>query len=139
MTNSATLLLTFSMAQMHRRRFLQHAAALAGGGMGLVMSGPTHAALDQGAFQARQAQRRQELWSLLGDLPERRTPKARLRKAEKHDGYTLEHLELDLNGVEPVPAYLLLPEKRQKPAPGLLYIHAHGGNYQLGKDELFQG
>src|SRR5438876_2286203 len=38
----------------------------------------------------------------------------------------------DLNGVEPVPALLLIPRKRQTPAPGLLYIHWHGGMYDLG-------
>ena len=65
-------------------------------------------------------------------------PTAKLVKSEKRDGYTLEHLELDLNGIEPVPAYLLLPDKRQK-APGLLYIHAHGGTYDLGKEELLKG
>jgi dienelactone hydrolase len=60
-------------------------------------------------------------------------------RTEKGNGYTLEHLELDLNGTEPVPAVLLLPEKRQQPAPGLLYMHAHGGTYELGKEELIQG
>jgi hypothetical protein len=51
----------------------------------------------------------------------------------------LEHRELDLKGIEPVPAILLIPEKLQKPAPGLLYIHAHGGTYELGKEELLKG
>src|SRR5205085_10068885 len=60
-------------------------------------------------------------------------------KTEKAEGYTLEHLELDLNGLEPVPAYLLIPDKRQERAPGLLYIHAHGGTYELGKEERIQG
>jgi hypothetical protein len=90
-------------------------------------------------FLAHQARRRKELWGLLGDLPQPRTPTAKLLKTTRHDGYTLEHLELDLNGVEPVPAYLLLPEKREPRAPGLLYIHAHGGNYPLGKEELLKG
>ena len=54
-------------------------------------------------------------------------------------GYTLEHLELDLNGIEPVPALLLIPERRPAQAPGLVYIHAHGGTYDLGKEELLRG
>src|SRR5438876_9575997 len=45
----------------------------------------------------------------------------------------------DLNGVEPVPALLLIPRKRQTPAPGLLYIHWHGGMYDLGKEMLVKG
>ena len=58
---------------------------------------------------------------------------------EKHDGYTLERLVLDLNGVEPVPALLLIPDKRAARAPGLLYIHWHGGMYDLGKEQLLIG
>src|SRR5204862_3608517 len=69
----------------------------------------------------------------------RRTPTSKLLTTTRHDGYTLEHLVLDLNGTEPVPALLLLPERRAARAPGLLYIHAHGGTYPLGKDELLVG
>ncbi len=91
-------------------------------------------------FFARQAHRRQELWSLLGDLPPHDRPiGAKLLSTERGEGYQLEHLELDLNGLEPVPAILLLPDKRQPRAPGLIYIHAHGGTYTLGKEELLKG
>lgn len=91
-------------------------------------------------FAAWQENRRKELWGLLGDLPAPRKPTlTKLRKSERKDGYTLEHLELDLNGIESVPALLLIPDKRQSPAPGLVYIHAHGGNYELGKQELLEG
>ena len=86
------------------------------------------------AFSTFQARRRQELWSLLGDLQWAHKPgPAKLVKTEKHDGYTLERLVLDLNGIEPGPALLFIPDKRQKPAPGLLFIHWHGGMYDLGK------
>jgi cephalosporin-C deacetylase-like acetyl esterase len=33
----------------------------------------------------------------------------------------------------------LLPDKRPARAPGLLYIHAHGGTYGVGKEELLTG
>lgn len=90
-------------------------------------------------FAAYQEKRRQELWGLLGDLPPKRKPEARLLKTERGPGYTLEHLELELNELEPVPALLLVPEKRQEPAPGLLYIHSHGDNYDMGKEEMLCG
>lgn len=91
-------------------------------------------------FTRHQLKRRRELWSLLGELPWQHKPKpAKLRKIEKGNGYTLEHLELDLNGIESVPALLLIPEKRQPKAPGLLYIHWHGGTYPVGKNELLTG
>src|SRR5581483_73863 len=90
-------------------------------------------------YEAYQARRRQELWALLGDLPPFTAPGARLLRSERHDGFDLEHLELELNGLEPAPAYLLLPHRRAEPAPGLLYLHAHGGTYALGKEELRRG
>jgi hypothetical protein len=124
---------------MHRRQFLVQSAALVGLGASLTMTDSSPARAKDTDFNARQKRRRQELWGLLGDLPKKRTPKARVIKTEKRDGYVLEHLELDLNSIESVPAYLLLPNKRPKSAPGLLYIHAHGGTYGLGKEELLLG
>ncbi len=46
---------------------------------------------------------------------------------------------LDLNGIEAAPAVLLIPDKRADRAPGLVYIHAHGGTYEVGKEELVVG
>jgi hypothetical protein len=87
-----------------------------------------------------QKNRRKELWSLLGDLPWQHHPgPPKLLSSEEHDGYTLERLELDLNGIEPVPALMLVPHKRQTSAPGLLYIHWHGDMYDLGKEQLLRG
>jgi dienelactone hydrolase len=91
-------------------------------------------------FTTHQIERRRQLWGLLGELPWKHRPApAQLVKTEKHDGYTLERLVLDLNGEEPVPALLLIPDKRQTPAPGLLYIHWHAGMYGLGKEQLLKG
>jgi Acetyl xylan esterase (AXE1) len=92
------------------------------------------------AFLARQGERRKELWELLGDLPwEHKPGPAKLVSKEEHEDYVLERLVLDLNGMEPVPALLLIPRKRQPRAPGLLYIHWHGGMYDLGKEMLLKG
>jgi hypothetical protein len=49
---------------------------------------------------------------------------------------------LDLNGIEPVPAYFTRP--RGGPGagsrlPAVVYNHAHGGDYVLGKDEYLKG
>jgi len=91
-------------------------------------------------FSDKQELRRAALWKLLGDLPRNHAPApAKVIHTEKHDGYTLERLVLDLNGVEPVPAILLIPERLQHPAPGLLFIHWHGDMYDLGKEQLLRG
>lgn len=127
---------------------------------------------------------RNKLYSLLGDLPDRDRsveidvidtvgpidPLDRNGELKLSDGprgpsgpnsgapYILKKLRLDLNGIEPVPAYLTLPveaspdqksdgspkgdgEKKgaSGPYPVVIYNHAHGGNYELGKDELLYG
>lgn len=84
--------------------------------------------------------RRTELMGLLGWLPERKGPVgAQVVSVAEHDGYVLESLVLDLNGIEPVPAYLVRPAQGDGPYPVVLYNHAHGGDYVLGKDELLDG
>lgn len=88
----------------------------------------------------QQRRRRAELWGLLGDLPPGHAPTLiRQIRRERTDSYELQHLELGLNGVEPVPAVLLVPHLRKDRAPALLYMHSHGGNYEQGKEELWQG
>ena len=81
--------------------------------------------------------RRAELWGLLGDLPERREPTAAVVGTERIEGGAIERLVLDLNGIEPVPALLAIPDERAERAPGMLYMHAH--DYANGKEELIQG
>ncbi len=128
------------MPRAYRREFLQGCAAV----LGLrllenprIFAAPVESSAE---FFARQNRHREELWKLLGDLPPRNRPiGAKLLRSETAQGYTLEHLELDLNGIETVPALLLIPDKRPPQAPGLLYFHAHGGTYELGKEELLRG
>lgn len=128
------------MSAPGRRDFLKQSAALLALGGAPPMLGNPQVDKTPAEFADFQAQRRKELWGLLGDLPWSHKPgPATLLATEKHDGYTLERLVLDLNGVEPVPALLLIPDKRAARAPGLLYIHWHGGMYDLGKEQLLVG
>ncbi len=90
-------------------------------------------------FFSRQRRRRAELWGFLGDLPRFFQPSPEPVSREKHDGYVIERLLLDLNGVEPVPAILLIPDRCRHQAPGLLFIHWHGDMYDLGKEQLLRG
>ena len=121
---------------IQRREFLKKSAQLLATGAGWSL--PATAGVERSAqeFAGYQERRRKELWGLLGDLPwEHKPGPPKLLKTEKHEGYTLERLVLDLNGVEPVAAILLVPDNLQKPAPGLLFIHWHGGMYDLGKED----
>ncbi len=65
--------------------------------------------------------------------------RARRLAVEERTGYVLEKLDLDLNGLERVPAWFARPAAGHGPFPAVLYNHAHGGNYTLGKDELIRG
>jgi acetyl esterase/lipase len=58
---------------------------------------------------------------------------------EEREAYLLEVLTLDLNGTEPVPAYFTRPLELDGPLPAVVYNHAHGGDYVLGKDEFLRG
>lgn len=84
-----------------------------------------------------QNERRAKLYSLLGELPSRDRPiSAETVFVEDCGTFMLEKLVLDVNGIEPVPAYFVKPPGLIAPAPAILYNHYHGGKYKLGKDEL---
>ena len=89
-----------------------------------------------------QVARRRELYSLLGDLsPLDRPIGWHVVSRQERDGYVLETLQLDLNGVETVPAYFALPAGATdgRRVPAVLFCHSHGLRYELGKDELLLG
>lgn len=90
--------------------------------------------------QAGPAARRQELYRLLGNLPpgDRAIGGTKRGEAER-DGYILETWDLDLNGIENVPAYLARPRQSHGRAPGILFNHSHGGRYDIGKEEFVNG
>ena len=86
------------------------------------------------------AQRRRELYGLLGKLPDRKRPISGKRRAEQErDGYVLETWDLDLNGIETVPAYLARPKNVSGRVPAILFDHSHGGGYKIGKQEFIEG
>ncbi len=124
-----------------RRQFVSRSALLTGGiSLGLNSAAGNLVAETETAFSAYQQRRRADLWGLLGDLPWEHEPAPpKLVRREEHDRYTLERLVLDLNGIEPVPALLLIPKGLERPAPGLAFIHWHAGMYDLGKEQLLKG
>lgn len=84
--------------------------------------------------------RRRELYSLMGDLPDRNSPvSAEIISREEKSLYIQESLVLDLNGIEPVPAIFVKPVCSSGPLPVILYNHSHGGFYDVGKRELIEG
>ncbi len=61
-----------------------------------------------------------------------------LLKAEVTEFARVEHWTLSLNSEEPVPALLLHP-LHEPPRGIVLYCHAHGNRFEMGKDELLKG
>ncbi|MCX6626989.1 MAG: hypothetical protein NTW28_05090 [Candidatus Solibacter sp.] len=89
------------MAHTTRRMLLN---TLMRGGVGMALEPP-----DQ-EIEGAEARRR-ELYGLLGDLPPRQRPiSARTLSVEERPGFMLEKLVLDINGLEPVAAYLVKPK-----------------------------
>ena len=87
----------------------------------------------------QQAQR-SKLWSLLGDLPDRYAPsKATLVLETEQDGFIQEDWLFEWNEMEPIPGVFFKPLQAKGPFPAVLYNHAHGGDYTLGKTELLEG
>lgn len=87
--------------------------------------------------------RREELYGLLGILPERTLPvDCRLVARQECEDYILEKLVLDVRSAtaenpqgETIPAYFTRPRGKGT-FPAVLFSHSHGGMYDMGKDEL---
>ncbi len=77
------------------------------------------------AWKAQRPDVLRKVMDALGDLPPRPSPpKARVVSRELRHGYTLERVAID-NGVDnEISALLLIPEKLQKPAPAILWLHS---------------
>jgi dienelactone hydrolase len=126
------------------RRALLKAMAAGAGGVALGPASAARAELPVPPARGRSfrdaAGRRARLYELLGDLPDRQRPVSATKRGEQtRDGYVLESWVLDLNGLEPVPAFLARPRGRPGPVPALVFNHSHGGGYDIGKREFVEG
>ncbi len=84
------------------------------------------------------ARRRADLWRLLGPRPWRAGGVA--GECLEHDAASgIQRWRLDLNAEQPVPALLLRPPDDRPLRGVVLYCHAHGNNFAVGKDELVVG
>ena len=76
---------------------------------------------------------------LLRKLPPRpKLPVVKTVLKEDRGDYLLEKFEFDNNAGATVPGYVLLPKQAKGKSPAILYCHWHGGQYEIGKEELFQ-
>ena len=91
------------------------------------------------AWQQQRGEIRAKLNELLGDLPPRPPVSAFQVIAKEDKGtHTLETIQFDNGAGEMVKGFLFIPKtaKAQTKAPAILYCHWHGGQYDIGKNEL---
>lgn len=90
-------------------------------------------------WEAQRKEIRATLWKLLGDLPPRpSTSSVTLVSREDKGDYWQEKFTFDNGAGDTVPGFCFLPKTAtaDKKAPAILYCHWHGGQYDIGKDEL---
>lgn len=91
------------------------------------------------AWEAKRLEVRAELWRLLGKLPPRPArPSVETLSREDRGDYVVEKFRFDNGAGSVVPGYLLIPKNAPGKCPGILYCHWHAGEYDLGKEELFE-
>ncbi len=91
------------------------------------------------AWREKRAQVREQLWKLLGKLPPRpKFPKVETLSREDRGDFIVEKFQFDNGAGATVPGYLLLPKNVSGKSPAILYCHWHGGEYDIGKEELFK-
>ncbi len=106
---------------------------------GAELAPPFAAPASQEAWILERRKIRAQLLQLLGRLPPRpRTPAVQTWSRETRAGYVVEKFTFDNGAGAIVPGYLLLPTRAAGKLPGILYCHWHAGEYDLGKEELFQ-
>ncbi len=91
-----------------------------------------------GEWQTQRKSIRENLIKIMGDLPPR--PKkiaVRVLSQEDKGTYRVEKFEFDNGAGALVPGYFLTPKNGKTKHPAIFYCHWHGGNYDLGKQEIF--
>ncbi len=100
---------------------------------------PFAAPASRAEWEVRRQELRAQLWQLLGRLPPRpAVPKVETISREDRGDFFVEKFQFDNGAGATVPGYLLLPKHAPGKSPAILYCHWHAGEYDLGKEELFE-
>jgi dienelactone hydrolase len=91
------------------------------------------------AWEIERGRIRAQLGTLLGKLPPRpKTPRVEMLSREDRGAFVVEKFQFDNDAGAVVRGFILLPKGAKGKAPAILYCHWHGGEYEIGKEELFQ-
>lgn len=95
-------------------------------------------AADLESWQRERTVIRETLIRLLGNVPPRpAVADVHILSREEKPAYNVEKFEFDNGAGATVPGYFLIPKSGKPPYPAIFYCHWHGGNYDLGKQEIF--
>lgn len=93
---------------------------------------------DLKTWQKSRVALREDLIRVMGELPPRpKVPQVEIVSREDKGTYTLEKFNFENGEGATVPGYFLIPKEGKAPYPAIYYCHWHGGNYDLGKQEIF--
>jgi dienelactone hydrolase len=93
----------------------------------------------EAAWEGQRKEVRAQLIGLLGKLPPRPTvPRVQTLSREDRGSFVVEKFQFDNDAGAVVRGYILLPKEAKGKSPAVLYCHWHGGEYDIGKEELFQ-
>jgi dienelactone hydrolase len=81
---------------------------------------------------------RERLWELLRDEPQP-APTVLTQTEEKRDDYIVETLSLRMAAGETTRGLVTRPADAHDRLPAILFLHSHGGHYDVGAAELLQG
>lgn len=89
-------------------------------------------------WQSNRRAVRETLVKVMGNLPSRpKAPAVVVSSRTDKGGYFEERFTFDNGAGATVPGVVLIPKGKLKKYPAIYYCHWHGGNYDLGKNELF--
>lgn len=82
-------------------------------------------------------QLRKKIIELMGGFSQEKTPlNPRIIERRNCDKYIMEKVIFDSEPGVSVPSWLLIPKDISFPAPAIICLHQHAGEYYMGKDEL---
>ena len=83
-----------------------------------------------------QTRARSRIFDHLFYAPPRVAPQAQVVRRRDMGDYVEEYLTFQTSPDVRVPAYVLVPKKAERPAPGIVALHSHDGLYLWGKEKV---
>ena len=88
------------------------------------------------SFPEFQNAARAKVFELLSYHPDKVAPAAQVRERVDCGDYIRETIEFNTTPLFRVPAYVLIPKRRNGPAPAIVDLHSHGGMFIFGKEKV---